>query len=240
MLSQWRIKKTIGKGKKKFVKRLRPFAQKQLWGPRPKRGELKVVDNPLALAFSTTAQFGLVNGVATGGFDYSRIGRRIEMQYLRINACLMPVSNQNHNGPDYYRVIIFYDRQANGANPTYSQLMQSQDSTGAVTNTVFSNPNLDNSYRFQILKDSTFYVPPVDSTHWGVGAATNNANSDTSQSLKFQCFIPLKGLSTQFVGDTDGIGSIGTGSLFVCVIAANIASADVQLKGSCRLTYRDQ
>ena len=67
-------------------------------------------------------------------------------------------------------MLVVYDKQPNGALPTYATVMQTRDNAGAASNTAFSDPNFDNKERFTILRDTTFVLPSVTNT---VGVLTN-------------------------------------------------------------------
>ena len=76
----------------------------------------------------------------------------------------------SNSSATYARLLVVYDKQPNGALPTYATVMQTRDNAGAASNTAFSDPNFDNKERFTILRDTTFVLPSVTNT---VGVLTN-------------------------------------------------------------------
>ena len=128
----------------------------------------------------------------------------------------------------YARLLVVYDKQPNGALPTYATVMQTRDNAGAATNTAFSDPNFDNKERFTILRDTTFVLPSVTNT---VGVLTNvgfdQGTKNDINIFNVDMYIKLKGLHTSYTGATAGIADISTGSLFFGVIIPRSSNLDI-------------
>lgn len=249
--SRWRQSKpfkTIRKRRPGGRRIVRPFDRykRSLLSQKKHVGEIKDVDTQFGFSVSTTAFLAALNLVAVGANEHNRVGRRIEMQYVKITAALTPYGGA-HDFPqvDYYRISIVYDRQPNGALPAYADIFQSVDNAGTTTTNAFSEVNVDNKYRFVILSTDKYNVQPADGNAHVWGAPTSGGNyplaGDMTQSLKYEKFLPLKGLITQFQGDSAAIASIATGSLLITAIAQNNTSSSVavEVQGNCRVAYFD-
>lgn len=105
--------------------------------------EKKYIDVSATPTSSTTVAFVLLNGLVTGSTATSRLGQSIKMisvypnLFWSINAAAATT---------YVRVIIFIDKQANGAAPAGNDLL--------VTSTSVLSPlAIANSRRFKVLMD---------------------------------------------------------------------------------------
>lgn len=225
--------KTIKKGRK-YVKRGYQKHAIAKGIPRRKLGELKQVDVAINDSLSTTATLDLLNGVAVGANEYNRVGRRIEMAYLKLNLFIL-ANGSTPSPEDFVRVLVVYDRQANQGTPTFSQILQDQTSAGATSTTADSSPNQDYKFRFDILMDKRVYLGANN----GSGVSTSMPNSPNE--MLITKFIKLRGNITHWVGDTAAAGDIATGSLWLCTITDQVALANSAfvLKGKSRLAYHD-
>lgn len=235
---------TIGKppAKRQVVKRKRPnqnFAPvPQIYRRGPKM-EIKYVDNA-----ATDDNFNLVggtpwillNGVVQGAGNNQRIGNKISLKALRMKGQILNLATAVQT---YGRLLVIYDKQPNGALPTYASVMQTRDSAGAATNTAFSDPNFDNKERFTILRDTTIVFPSVTNT---LGVLTNVGFDQGTKSdiniFNVDMYIKLKGLHTAYTGATAGIGDISTGSLLFAVMIHQ-GAATWTFRNVDRLTYYD-
>lgn len=207
--------------------------------PRGRKEEIKYVDEP-----ATDDNFQLVggtpwlllNGIAQGPGNNQRIGNKIRMKALRMKGHIINLAT---NVQTYGRLIVLYDRQPNGALPTYATAYQTRDSAGAATNSAFSDPNFDNKDRFIVLKDMTIVFPSVTNT---IGVLTNVGFDQGTKSdlniFNVDVYIKLKGLLTSYSGATAGIADITTGSLLLgCII--HQGAATWTFRNVERLTYYD-
>ena len=80
----------------------------------------------------------VLNDVAQGTTAITRLGRKILMKSVLVQGTLTNSSGQG-------RILIVYDRQANGAAPAATDVLTS--------NTIMAIQNLDNRDRFIILAD---------------------------------------------------------------------------------------
>ena len=158
----------------------------------------------------------LINGIVQGAGNNQRIGNKVSLKALRMKGQIINLATAVQT---YARLLVVYDKQPNGALPTYATVMQTRDNAGAASNTAFSDPNFDNKERFTILRDTTFVLPSVTNT---VGVLTNvgfdQGTKNDINIFNVDMYIKLKGLHTAYTGATAGIADISTGSLFFGVI----------------------
>lgn len=186
----------------------------------PGGSEIKAVDIPrVDITFKQIGgppTFQLLNGILTGSGFFNRVGARIEMKSIHIRAVITFLATSVQ---DVNRLIVFYDRQPNGAAPAIADVLQARDNAGAATTAAQSEINLDNRERFVILRDKEWFVP---STTVAAGVLTNGPGYPGDDNLMhINEFIPLKGLGTHYKASTGAIGDIATGSLFAVFISQN-------------------
>lgn len=217
-----------------------PAARLRAYGTRGE--QLKAVDtiagsgSSVTKSLNATGNVTAMNLVPAGSSFFNREGRRLCMKSIHFSGILTPTGTASV--ADYVRVLIVYDRQTNGALPAISDVLQNTDQLGANTTTVYSNVNLNNRTRFQVIMDERIWSPPTS------GASTEIVVSDSAQKTQFHIerYIPLKGLETQYKADsaTAVIGDIATGSLLLVTLAGNASGSDgYALACGWRLRYQD-
>lgn len=159
----------------------------------------------------------LLNGLTQGSAQQQRIGNKIAMKSVRIRGQIV---NLTTNVQTYARIIVFYDKQTNGALCANSDLLQTTTTTPANTTTAFSELNLNNVERFVILRDYCISLPSVTNT---AGVLTNvgfdpGQNTNNGSIFEVDMFIKLKGLQTLYKDATALIGGVSTGGLFMVLI----------------------
>lgn len=214
------------RSKSKFTRVLRSTGRK---------GEIKAVDYPNGAPLQITAMYNPqnmtiypVNLVQAGSSFFNRVGRKIEMKSLHIHGKILPavgaaanLNAQSLNTAEYSRIIVFYDRQVNGAVPAYTDILQNTDQAGNPTTSAYSDINLNNRERFVILMDERRFLPAVPPAGTTTIPAFGSNEAATDGSLHFNRFIKLKGLLTHFKADSSPavIGDIATGGLFVAIMS---------------------
>lgn len=230
--SQKRSRSSSSKPRKRFRKAAAVPAVLQL-----RRPEKKTVDvNKTALTFDSTGNFLLLNAPVTGAGEYQRVGRKISMQSVSGRISIFATAPATA-GADFIRLVLFYDRQPNGAAPVLADVLQSVDNTGTTTSTSMSNLNINNADRFKILRD----------WYWGIPQAGTGTNAELARTFaagpcadKF--FVSLKGMETHFNGNSAGtIGDIATGSLYLLAVGLQSnANASWRVNCETRVRYLDQ
>nr|QXP07673.1 MAG: putative capsid protein [Arizlama virus] len=190
------------------------------------KGEFKSVDVQLSGDCNTTGSVLLVNGIARGDEIFERTGRQIVMKSVELR---WQVASTTTTGiAQTCRIMLVYDRQANGAAPTILNVIR-----GAADGFLPHQPrNLENRRRFTILYDRTFVVGPQGTSTTALGVAPIVADK----------FYRKLNHPVEFnSGDAGTIADITTGSLYVLTIG-NVAAGDTDalMNAVCRVRYQDK
>lgn len=177
--------------------------------------ETKVVDTVngsgnITLSLNTTPNLDAMNLIQSGSAFYQRVGRRVEMQSLHLFGFLNQTGTAANEG--FARILVIYDRQTNGALPSYATIMANYDQSGTSTSTVYSGLNPDERERFVILADFKITTPYVTAATFVPGSTDG-----PSGTYKIDRFIKLRGLQTHYKADSVPavIGDVATGSLLL-------------------------
>lgn len=177
-------------------------------------GEVNALDLPYAsYGLSSTAVITCLNLIRVGSTYVNRTGRRVEMKSIRVRGNIDTL--RTSIAEDMVRIMVVYDRQTNGAFPTIQDILASTDQAAANTTTSYSNANLNNRDRFQILRDWWTMLPPLTLT---VGQVSTPGFTDPVRpTFVVDFYVKLKGLIAQFKADSSPavIGDIATGGLFL-------------------------
>lgn len=193
--------------------------------------EVKFFDTLLAAAAidSTAENLSNIALVPQNATESGRIGRKIVVKGINIKGFLTWGVNQANSVfvEQYVRLVLVWDKQANGASATYTDVYDAA--------TVTSLRNLENGPRFKILKDWVF-VPtqPLQSTtdNWAT-VANSVANTPC---MPFDYNINNLNIPMEFSSTTGAIGEIKTNNFFL--LAMSNAGDDVnKVTATCRLRY---
>lgn len=171
------------------------------------------------LKFSTTGTLLLLFSPTTGTTSKTRLGRKACIKSVQVRGICFSnfIANYSYTTPttatmtmttpgaafatDICRLMLVFDKQANGAVATLAQILNS-----AVAR---SHLNIDNRDRFRILKDKTFQL------EGGNGDTTKYWYWGGRQSHAIKIFKKLN-LETTFNSGTAGtIADISTGALYL-------------------------
>jgi len=195
--------------------------------------EKKVIDiNQTTYAVENTGTvLGLLNGCAPGSQNYNRVGRKINLKSLQIRGFFYNTATAS--GARLVRMIIVYDKQPNGAAPTYANIVSSQNIAGTTSSLSCDMVNLDNRNRFEIIRDKCWDFAPISNV-------TDQALAGSPQTYCVNEFIPLKNRQTIYNAGTAGtIGDIQSGSLYVFFIANTANGTGSTFLGSFRTRFID-
>lgn len=204
-----------------------------------RRPEKNGVDTLISSEFNVTAPMTLLNATVPGDNINNRKGRKISMVSLSLRGFVRFADSGGSPGTsDYLRLIVFYDRQPNGAAPAIADLLQDTNAAGATQTVSYSNLNLSNADRFKILIDD--YWAPQGTVGATTGYAYDGLQNSYTNNVKH--FIPLKGLETHYNAGTAGtIADITTGSLYLVTMGIpGDADAQWRFLGEARIRYHDQ
>lgn len=209
-----------------------PTPQRTLRAPAT---EVKCLDWPqtTGLGLDTTGSVQCLNLIRVGSTFNNRIGRKVQLKSIYLNGFIY--NNAVNSGYSMCRFLVVYDRQANGANPTYGDVITSLDQGTTTSSTVYDGINLNNRDRFKILLDKRVITPAL-----AAGVVTG-PSMVTGEEFRISEFRSLKGLDTQFKADSSPavIGDIATGSLFLMTIGSQPAATGWGATMNIRLRFTD-
>ncbi len=154
-------------------------------------GELKFhdidIDDAIIAQNGTIFAAGTVHIIPQGTTEITRIGRKAVIKSInwRYNMQL-PNSGALNDTSDVVRVILYLDKQCNGAIAAVTDILESDNFQ--------SFRNLANTGRFSILLDRTFAIHTAAAA--GNGTANDSAAVDRSATFYKQCNIPIEFNST--------------------------------------------
>ncbi len=191
-------------------------------------GELKFHDVDLddAVVAATGTVTATVNIIAQGTTESERIGRKCTLKSIlwkyQVNIPEVDGAGDPAAG-DATRIIMFMDKQANGATAAVTDVLESADFQ--------SFRNLANSGRFQILLDKLVTLNYATAASLA-GGTIDQSNVQRNGSFYKKCNIPI-----EFSGVTGAIGEIRSNNIGVLLIS------DAGLSGfasKIRLRFSDQ
>lgn len=202
--------------------------------------DIHYVDIPdTSLTFSTTLGSQLLNGIIPGDDVFNRTGRHVQLNRLQLRGRINFFQDGTTPLVDYLRMLVIYDRQANGAISTWAAVIQSVQNEGTSTSTSVGFPNESNRSRFLILSDKSWKTPS-----YTIGAATGAEHAGQRDQMfntqEFMIDRNLKGLETAYNSGTAGtIADISSGAVYVFVQGLNVSTAaQWRLQFTSRLYFK--
>ena len=180
-------------------------------------GEWKYFDGTTAaINMSTTGSIFCINGLAPGTAANQRIGMRVTLRSLefryRIVATGTALASIN-------RVIVLFDKQANGALPAPTDILNPYATWGM--------RNLENRKRFKIIWDKTRFSAPV--------------GGDPSRVMVHAYIKFRRGVIVEFNNGVSGsIADIVSNSLIMLTFGDNAATPPQIDRLQTRIRYTDQ
>lgn len=188
-------------------------------------GELKfldvTVDDPTITALATTT--GL-NFIQQGTSDSDRIGRKVTVKYLSWKYTLQLVARNDDTVArlsEVVRVIVGLDKQANGALPGGTTLLE--------TNQYQSFLNLSNKDRFRVLMDRTHVL----NAQAGAGTATLDdwASVTTAHKFNIKLNVPV-----EYQTNTGTITDLTSNNFFIMIFSRTGGQASMESRFRLRFT----
>lgn len=190
-------------------------------------GELKFHDldidstNPVPTAGEITEDSCL--GIAQGTGESDRIGRKILVRAInwKFNVTLN-ATNDSATGFGSIRVILYQDKQTNGATATVTDILESADWQ--------SFNNLSNAGRFIKLMDKTYSLNSTAAS----GQTASDASSGHVRSYTFykKCILPI-----EYSAGTGAITELRSNNIGVLAISQ---AARCRLQGKMRIRFSDK
>jgi len=175
------------------------------------------VDVQNTYSMDTTGAVTLLNGIAEGNDNITRLGRKAMMRDVSLSGYSYPTATTGT--PQQHRVMLVWDNAANGALPAITDILS--------TSTTTSYPNPNNVARFTILYDQVCTL----------GAFTTGL---TDQSIKQYGASKFLNSATQWMSTNGAIGALQNGAVLLVTLGSNAAgttagSASIQT----RVTFTD-
>lgn len=193
------------------------------YGQRP---ELKFLDKS---TIQTIPAAGLIhelsiNLIPQGVTESQRVGRKCTIKSVHARIQIeIPSATDPIDASDTLRVIIYLDKQANGATAAVADILEVIDYT--------SYFNLENSSRFLILHNKFI---PINATAAAIGVGALGFTSNRGQ-LFYQwskrCNIPI-----EFSGVTGAIGEVRSNNIGILAISEG---GEVRLETRTRVRFSD-
>lgn len=220
--------------KDRFKKKKLPFAPKKIDADQNKaianlQKKVKELDQDTEVKWKDTQIDGnvatpvttciLLNGIAQGTTALLRVGDKVQATSIQFRYnFLTDFDNLNAN---IVRMIIFWDRQPNGATPLFSDVLDVTTITSAASNTVYAPYNLKNAPRFKILYDKMDVLNVQQSFTEAAGTVTS-AIAVASHPRHGK--IPLKRIVNYGLGVAGTIADISANALY-CLFLSDIGAA---------------
>lgn len=164
-----------------------------------------------------------LNLVAAGTADNQRIGRELKIKGVYIRGQFEFNASTTVTSSLKMRMIIYLDKQCNGAAATLGDILH----TSVITAPVNAFRNLDNAKRFKILKDKRLQINRT--AHDGTNFAEYAVNFNFA-------WTPKKPLSVEFSGTNGQITEIRSNNIGILLVS-NTASALAEFNGGARIHF---
>lgn len=189
------------------------------------KGELKFHDVDLDDAVISAAGTitSSINLIAQGVTESTRVGRKCVVRQIlwRYNINIIGVAGSGVTAGDVVRVILYLDKQCNGAAATVTGILESDDYQ--------SFNNLANTSRFRILMDRTHQCNPVGFA--GDGAANDSPEVQFPYTFFKKVYVPL-----EFDSTTGAISEIRSNNLGVLMLSKG---GVLKFESKIRLRFTD-
>lgn len=203
--------------------------------------ELKYYDTEYTASVSNSGVLHLINPLATGLTQITRIGSEIEATSVQFRFTINTVP-ANLNGTQVVRMILFWDKQANGAAPTLAGNPVGGTGTAAllnndvITDLVYAPFQYENQERFRVLYDKAFSLSPKVWQEHDNGTPTVITEL-LSVGLSGKKKIKLN-RKVKYDGITGGIDTINSNSLYMAFVSTEASNLPVVYSGF-RFYFKD-
>lgn len=237
--SPWRPKRKFHDEEKGSSKRFQspsrftPMMRNIVPRQRPIQTEVKSVDHEAVtpITTATTTPADVLYDSSIGADFYNRIGRKVNLKSIYIRGVF------KNGGPvspaEAIRIVVYTDNQfTTGTVPTTADVLADVSNTGAIATNPYSNINLNNRDRFQILKEFFVQMPAV-----AAGGVLSNSGLGGSVTLtqKLRFFRRLGGFEVSHGGSATGtvtkgnvlLTAIGEGGAYTFTYSCRIRFTDV-------------
>jgi len=158
-----------------------------------------------------------------GAAAFNRIGQKITLKSLRIRGSVTNAADALHG---MGRIIVVYDKQANAALPTWTEVIGAVTSAGVASNTAFDGLNMANRDRFIILADEMLVLPGMQNAAGVITNITDFGTDKNPSMYNFDRFIRLRDMECHFNNTNGGtFADIQSGSLSIFTCTSSTTNA---------------
>jgi len=174
-----------------------------------------------------------------GTAPYNRIGQRIQLVSMRIRGQVAPIATTSASS--FGRIIVVYDRQANGASPSWTDVISQYDQGGNLNSGVLAGLNMGNRERFIVLIDEQYTFSSQTITAGAVSSVFPlTATEKVPIMANFDRYVKLRGLETHFNQTNGGtIADIQTGAIHMFVAGDATSASAFKFTWWGRFRYQD-
>lgn len=177
----------------------------------------------------------LMNGLAVGDTQITRTGAEVQATSLQIRGSF--ITETSVNDPTTFRMIVFWDRQANGADPLLI-------STGVGTPALLFSPSggrgvdlpfmYETQDRFRVLYDKRYVVNPlvIQTVAAGETTAVIPVELNFKKKIKLNRRVKYDDINPQ-------IDDINTNSLYIAFISTNQFVNNATVTFTSRFYFKD-
>lgn len=164
--------------------------------------------------------------ISQGVGENQRIGRKCTLRYLEIRGILrLPSTTTVANASDTVRMIVYIDKQTNGAHGTKDLILKDLVG-GDPTNAPL---NLEHQFRYSIISDKRFKIEPKSG---GINTATNGATAWVTHPFSF---ITMLNCPLLYGGSTGVLAELCCNSLHIMFVSFN-GTTTVEFTGRVRFS----
>lgn len=171
----------------------------------------------------------LLNGNIPGFTTVTHVGRKLVMKSIQLRGEVTMSAPQA--GTTYGRVVLVYDKQADGAAPTWASVYSSTNAAGTVDSSALAMRNLDTRDRYVVISDRSFSLGPLVT-----GATLSYATSPQSFCVDIYKKINMDVIFN--AGTAGTVADINTGSLHLMCFIDTAATQVIDF--SSRIRFDDK
>ncbi len=199
---------------RQFGRKRKASTGRRLAGLMPERKFFNTIDTNTTIGVAGTITNTSLFLIPQGVTESTRLGRKCTVVAISAHGQItLPTSSAPASTADRFRIIMYLDKQANGAAATAVLIMDDNAGTGV---TIDGYRNLENSQRFRILLDKTWAINSTAGSYDG----TNDQFGEKQINFNFHknCNIPVEysavaGAITELKSNNVGVLCISGGGL---------------------------
>lgn len=200
----------------------------------------QAVDLPILVGFYPSGSLTLLNGLKSGSAFYERgNSRRVRMKSVRVSGCIRYLPSVTNNGQYTFNLAMVYDRNPNGAPPTYADIFLDYDKDGSTSSGAFSGVNMALCDRFVVLRRQSWVN--YTGTTTGTSSVLEQTNALGPHAM-VDWYVKLQDTEAHYTASSGSIGDIASGALYLILFTdqGGGETCQVDFKGSSRLRFISQ